>query len=842
MPTDRNAPRTTRTPITVLSAFAAAAAGFGGAGAHADHGERYRMPSREIVRILDAEPLPLVRINPTGTHMLLLRRENLPPVAELAQPMLRLAGQRINPDLNAPHGPRSIVGITIAEIESGREIDVDLPADVGVSMRGWSPSGDSFIFTVTDAMGVALWIGDVRSGQARPLTPPNVNALGPGASFSPDGSEVLVALIPADRAPAPIREVAPTGPNVLENRGGSAAPVRTFQDLLQDAHDEALFEHHFTSQLQLVSVDPNRPAMRELGTPAIFGGVDFSPTGKYVLVSRIEKPFSRQVTMWGFGRAVEVWERTEERDGVRVHELVRLPIADRVPIGGVLTEPRSHQWRDTVGRDELLWVEALDDGDPRKEVEHRDRVMHVAAPFDGEPREVLRVAGRFSGVTWIGDGDLALVRDYERQTRWSITTLVDFADPSMEPRTIFSRNAQDQYADRGSPVTTMNDAGRNVARFTDGSLYLTGLGATPEGNRPFIDRFDLTTLESERLWQNLDESYERVVDLIGADEATIITRRETPVEPPNYFLRRIGDGAPDDAAKPLTTFPHPAPQLRDVRRELVRYTRDDGVELTAMLYLPPDHRDGDRRPLVVWAYPREFNDADTAGQTSGSPYEFTMFGGSSHLFMLLEGYAILDRAAMPVVGSDPDTVNDTFIEQIVASARAAIDFADRIGVADRDRVGVGGHSYGAFMTANLLAHSDLFRAGIARSGAYNRTLTPFGFQAERRTLWEAPDVYASISPFMHADKIDEPVLIIHGEIDNNSGTFPIQSERLYHAVVGHGGTARLVMLPHESHGYRARESVLHVLAEMIDWFNEFVRDASPGTGTRAAIDSDASTP
>jgi len=837
MSADRHAnrPSSRRTSPSITLIAATAIAGI----AAADQGARYRTPSPEIVRILDAEPLPSVGVSPNGTHMLLLRRENLPPIRELAQPMLRLAGQRINPDLNAPHGPRATVGITIVEIDTGAEVAVDLPADVGISMRGWSPSGDAFIFTVTDADGVALWIADVRSGDARPLTRANVNALGPGATFMPDGRHVLVALIPERRGAGPTRAPAPTGPNVLENRGGRPAPVRTFQDLLQDDHDEALFAHHFTSQLALVATDAAEREIRTVGEPAIYASIDPSPTGEHLLVSRIETPYSRQVTMWGFGRAVEVWSR----EGKLVRELAMLPIADRVPIGGVLTEPRSHQWRDTVGTDEILWVEALDDGDPRKTVEHRDRVMLATAPFDGEPREIVRTAGRFGGVTWIADTGLVLVRDYERNTRWSITTLVDVDDPSSAPREIFSRNAQDQYADRGSPELTRNAAGRSVARHLDGSLFLSGLGATPDGNRPFLDRFDLATRESVRLWQNLDESYERVVDLLVDDGTVIVTRRETPVEPPNYFIRRqspttdaaLGKFDSSWSAEPLTTFPHPAPQLRDVRREMVRYPREDGVEMTAMLYLPPgydpDAEDRERLPLVVWAYPREFNDADTAGQVSGSPYEFTMFGGSSHLFMLLEGYAVMDRTAMPVVGSDPDTVNDTFIEQIVASAKAAIDFADERGVGDRTRVGVGGHSYGAFMTANLLAHSDLFNAGIARSGAYNRTLTPFGFQAERRTLWEARDVYAEISPFMHADRIDDPILIIHGEIDNNSGTFPVQSERLYHAIVGHGGTARLVMLPHESHGYRARESVLHVLAEMIDWFNEFVRDASPGTRT-----------
>jgi dipeptidyl aminopeptidase/acylaminoacyl peptidase len=274
----------------------------------------------------------------------------------------------------------------------------------------------------------------------------------------------------------------------------------------------------------------------------------------------------------------------------------------------------------------------------------------------------------------------------------------------------------------------------------------------------------------------------------------------------------------------LTDFKDPTPQIRGIKKQIVKYQRKDGVPLSATLYLPENYVEGTRLPLLVWAYPLEFNDASTAGQVSANPSEFTRISGLSHLTLLTQGYAIMDDATMPVIG-DPETMNDTFIEQIVDAAQAAIDKAVEMGVADGSRVGVGGHSYGAFMTANLLAHSNLFRAGIARSGAYNRTLTPFGFQSERRPLWEAKDVYANVSPFMYADKIKTPILFVHGENDNNPGTFPIQSQRMFQAVKGNGGTTRLVMLPYESHGYRARQSVLHTQFEMIQWLNRFVRDA-----------------
>ncbi|MEM9413436.1 MAG: prolyl oligopeptidase family serine peptidase, partial [Planctomycetota bacterium] len=354
-------------------------------------------------------------------------------------------------------------------------------------------------------------------------------------------------------------------------------------------------------------------------------------------------------------------------------------------------------------------------------------------------------------------------------------------------------------------------------------VYRISAGASPDGDRPFIDRQNIQTMETERLWRCGEGELESVVTIAShqaGELPKIITRRQSKTDPPNYYLKNLNDGS--EVA--LTHFSDPTPQIRGITKQLVTYERSDGVPLSANLYLPADYKEGTRLPLIVWAYPREFNDVKTAGQVSGSEDTFTQIRGISHLSFLTQGYAIMDAATMPVIG-DPETMNDTFIDQIVDAAKAAIDKAVEMGVADRDRVGVGGHSYGAFMTANLLAHCDLFKAGIARSGAYNRTLTPFGFQSERRSLWDAKSIYYSISPFLHANKINEPILLIHGEEDNNSGTFPMQSKRMYQAIKGNGGTVRLVMLPEESHGYRARESVLHTQSEMIAWFDRFVKNA-----------------
>lgn len=783
--------------------------------------EPYRLPPPEVVRILDAAPLPMVSISPSRATLLMLERENLPPISEMAQPMLRLAGVRINPDTNATHGPRTIVGLYFKDIDTGRETRVRLPEGVGVGAPRWSPDGRMILFTLTFDDRVELWTADVATGSARQtLGAPLNTLLGGSPRWMPDGRTILCQIIPEDRGAPPKAPRVPIGPTVQETTG-RAGPVRTFQDLLTNAHDEALFDYYFASQIVLV--DSAGGALRTVGPAAVYSGVDPSPTGTRLLVTRIERPYSYLHPYYAFPETTEVWAA----DGTVERVVSRQPLRDNIPIQGVQTGSRSIGWRGVEGVDQLVWAEALDGGDPRVKIAQRDKVMLHAAPFNDEPRELLRTEHRFTGLSYSERPGVTMASEYDRDKRWSRTWIVDVDKPGAEPRLLWDRSVQDRYNNPGSPVTVTTPSGRSVVMIRDGAALLTGAGASPEGDRPFIDRLDLATLETTRLWRNAGERYESVSEALSDDGSRILIRRESPADPPNYFVVDLATGA----ERKITDFADPAPELRDIRKEIVTYPRADGVELSATLYLPPGYTEGTRLPLVVWAYPTEFVDPATASQVSGSPWRFTLIGGSSHLFFLTQGYAIMDGAAMPVVG-DPETVNDTFVEQIVSSAQAAIDKAVEMGVADRDRVGVGGHSYGAFMTANLLAHSDIFRAGIARSGAYNRTLTPFGFQSERRTFWEAPEVYINLSPFTHAHKIDEPILLIHGEVDNNSGTFPMQSERLYHAVQGHGGAARLVMLPHESHGYRARESVLHTLAEMIEWFDVHVKNASGSSARR----------
>ena len=781
--------------------------------------ETYRKPPAEVVKLVEAPAFPGVSIDPSRRVMLLLDRETLPPIADLAAPMLRLAGYRINPDANAPHGPRAFTGMTFKRIADGKETRVALPAGANIGSPVWSPDGSRVAFTITTDTGVELWLADADSGAVKQLIGPSLNtALGRAVFWMPDGKRLLVQVVPEGRGKPPEPPRAPTGPVTQETRG-KVAPVRTFQDLLKSPHDEALFTHYATSQLCLL--DTSTGARTNLGAPAVFAAVDPAPSGSVILVSRIVKPYSYLVTAGSFPEVVELWDLS----GAVVREIAKVPLREEIPIEGVQTGPRGFRWRSSDGPDALFWAEALDGGDPKKKTPQRDKIMLLAAPFRGDAAEVTRTEHRYVGMQSLETGGVML-SEYDRDKRWSRTWLLDADKPAEKPRLVFDRSINDRYNDPGQPVTTTTRAGRSVVLVRDNAVYLTGQGATKDGDLPFLSRMDLATLERKELWRCAEGVYETVIDVLDPAGTKVLTSAESLNDAPNYFIRDVASGARTQ----VTRFPDPQPELRGVRKELVKYKRADGVDLSAVLYVPANRKEGERLPLIVWAYPQEFNDASTAGQVSGSPWRFTRITGYSHLFLLTQGYAIMDDAAMPVVG-EPETANDTFVEQIVGAAKAAIDKAAEMGVADPTRVGVGGHSYGAFMTANLLAHCDLFKAGVARSGAYNRTLTPFGFQAERRTFWEAPQIYMNLSPFTHASKIKTPLLMIHGEIDNNPGTFPMQSERLYAAIKGHGGTARLVMLPFESHGYRAKESVLHTLAEMIDWFDEHVKGKE---GTPAA--------
>ncbi len=773
--------------------------------------EPYKLPPKEVVDIVDAPPLPRASINPTGDLMLLSESESMPSIAYMSQPLLRLAGVRITPKYNSRQQTSFTTGLTIKSIKDGKETRIALPKGAKVGSPRWSIDGKWLAFPLLKDTGFELWIADVKTGKTKALTGPILNStVNSGFTWLP-GNKLLVYAILEDRGNPPKKSEVPVGPNIQETTGRYAA-VRTYQDLLQTSYDAKLFKYYATSQIY--EIDIASGSRKKIGKPGFFLYADPSPDGKLLLVRRVKEPYSFSVTYRSFPSSLEIWDR----DGNLVHLFADLPLADEVPIRGVSMGPRSVDWR-ALKPATLIWVEALDEGNPEKQVAHRDKLMTLSPPFTSTPKEIMKIKHRYGGISWLQPAGQAFLTESDWKRRWRTTYLVNVDDPSQAPKKVFDISTQDSYNNPGRPLFTTTPNGERVILQDKDWIYLTGSGASPRGDMPFLDRTNFKTMEKKRLFQCSEGSYESFVDFVGKSRDQIITRYESKTEPPNYYLYNLKK----KKRQPITAFKDPAPQLTGMKKQLIKYKRADGVDLSGTLYLPPGYKEGERLPCVIWAYPREYQDRRVAGQIRGSQHRFTFFRGTSQLFFVTQGYALLDGAQMPVIG-DPKTMNDTFVEQIVGSLKAAIDKLDSMGIIDPKRVGTGGHSYGAFMTANLLAHCDLLAAGVARSGAYNRTLTPFGFQSERRTFWQAPDTYFNVSPFMHAHKINEPILLIHGEADNNSGTFPIQSRRLYHALKGHGAIARLVMLPKESHGYRARESVLHVLAEMFEWFDKYVKN------------------
>jgi dipeptidyl aminopeptidase/acylaminoacyl peptidase len=794
---------------------------------------KYVLPPKAIVDVFDAEFLPQTQLSPNRQLVALTKARAYPTITELSQPMLRLAGARVNPKTNGPHRASGLPGtgiyaITLKKVADGAEVNVTMPPQARVSNVKFSPDGSRLAFLNTKDAAIELWIADGITGAAKAVVSgtDRINATtGDPCDWLQDNVTMVCELVPASRGAAPAEPPVPAGPNVHENYG-KAAPAPTYEDLLVTAHDDALFEYYFTSQL--AAINTSTGAKTTVGKPAILSTVTPSPNGQFVLVSKVKRPFSHTIPMNGFPQDVEIWSRAGELSKT----VANLASREGTPLTGVEPGPRSYQWRADQPAT-ILWVEALDGGDLKNKVPFRDKVVALTAPFSGQPAEIAKTEWRYGGLAYTDKG-IGLLTENERATRMTRTWILE---PGAAPRKVWERKQDAAYSNPGTPVARRDSGGRGGGRGGAGTspviqngdyIYLAGDGASPEGDRPFLDRLNVKTLKSERLFRSSAESLESFVAPLNDEMTKFLTRYETQKEAPNYFTRDVGA----DAKRAVTQFKDPQPQVREILRQYVTYKRNDGVTLSGTLYLPPGYKQGTKLPVIMWAYPREFGDADSASQVTGSPNSFTVMRGGSHMFLLLSGYAIFDNPTMPIIGPG-ETANDTYVEQLVASAQAAVDKVVEMGVADRERIGVGGHSYGGFMTANLLAHSRLFRAGFAESGAYNRSLTPWGFQAERRSFWEAPDIYTKMSPFWFAHQIKDPILLMHGEVDDNTGTFPIQSERLYAALKGHGATVRYVTLPNEAHGYAARETLLHVLAERLNWFDKYVKNA----GARSTTDA-----
>ncbi len=779
----------------------------------------YQKPPKEILDIVDVKLPPTFFMDEEERYMILRSRENYKTIEQLSQREMRLGGLRINPKTNIGSRMTYYNDLKVKDLSKPNAMAIDvkgMPDDPQLAYFSWSPDQSKMAMTHTSEEGVEIWVLDLKTASMKKLTEANVNAnLRDPINWFEDGKSLLVKTLPLERKGLIDTESkVPTGPTISIS-DGQKAQNRTYQDLLQSPNDEFNFEQLALSEIQRVSLD----GKKEKWLPtAMYYGISFSPDGNYIMVSTIERPFSYLVPYYRFPVTTKVYDQNANE----VATLAEHPLIEVLPKGFMAVKKgrRDISWRDDKPST-VTFAIALDDGDPEKEVEFRDEVFELDAPYSGEPRSLIKTLNRFEYIDY-GNDKVAIAHDFWWNNRNVKSYLFNPSDPKQEPKIIFDRNYQDNYSDPGNFVSKKNSMGSWVLALENNQAFLIGAGHTPEGQFPFLDAFDLKTLKTDRLYtSNMEGKLESLRDYKPKDKRLLV-KIESPNEYPNYYFRTIGS----DKLTPITNNENPFKGLQSAHKEVITYKRADGLELTGTLYLPVgyDIEKKEKLPMILWAYPREFKDKNSASQKTQNPNQFTYPSAYSPILWLSKGYVVLDRAAFPIVGEGEEEPNDTFREQLVANAKAAIDAVDALGYIDPERVAVGGHSYGAFMVANLLSHSDLFAAGIARSGAYNRTLTPFGFQSEERNYWEAPEVYYTMSPFMHADKMKSPLLLIHGEADNNSGTYPLQSKRYFNALKGLGATARLVMLPKESHGYRAKESILHMLYEQDWWLDKYVKN------------------
>jgi len=796
----------------------------------------YDQPPKDILAVMRAPPPPSFMLSPTRDAMLLVTWQDYPPMSRVATPFLRLAGVRVEPGNHSKHDTPGGYGITacatnfeLVRVPDGARVPVSLPAGCPGVPR-WSADGKRFAFENLATESVELWLGDAATGAVHRVPGVRLNPmLGSELQWMPDQASLLVKLVPAGIGAPPPEPVEPPGPSIQESSGESGqSSTYENRDTLANRHDEDLFDYYASTQLAFVDAASGK--ITPAGKPGIYEALQPAPGGKHLLVTAIHKPYSYVTTYDRFPKRIELWDVAERaRPGTRT--LFDLPLTDRVPIHGVPTGPRDFSWRPTAPAT-LLWSEALDGGDWNVQVPKRDKVMMQSAPFTAPATEIARTTQRFDGYYWTERADLALLGEYDENKHWYQVFVVNVDDPAQAPKLLWDLSTDEHYADPGNPVFRTLPNGVRLVQLQGDSIFLSGAGSSPDGDRPFLDRLDLQSRKSERLFRSDKDAYEAFMGFIPGSTQDFLTSRQSVMDPPNVFLHKLGAAAAAPAGEAafatasvaVTHVPDPTPQVRAIKKRLVKYKRADGLDLSFTLFTPPGYKEGTRVPTILYAYPLDYADPSTAGQVTGSQQTFTRL--YQYKLLLLAGYAIIDGASFPIIG-DPKKAYDDYLPQLVADAKAAVDEAVRQGVADPQRIGVTGHSHGALMTVNLLAHSELFRAGVATSGSYNKTLTPFGFQNERRSVWEAPEVYTKVSPFFSADKLKQPLLIMHGADDANPGTTPLQASKLFEAVRGNGGITRLVLLPHEPHWYTARESNEQEVYEMLRWFDKYVKDAKP---------------
>jgi len=813
----------------------------------------YEEPSDVLKRLFLPPKDPSLTLSSDYQWLVLTQEPPLPSISLLAKPEEKLAGIRFDPKLLSPSRLDYATSLALQHMVTGDVQKMDLPEDSeGIRYIRFHPSRPTFVFAskVKNEPLLELYKCELVENLWRmkkiPLGCRRMNFVsGCAYQFTAHGGRLLVKTVPANWPDEPPKEPVSVGPSVqVVAKGAADAPGRTYQDLLKNKYDEAKLRHYLTTELLRIDIESlDVKTVGQSGGGRLVRSIQCSPCSRFLLVA-LTTTFSYSVPISRFGRAVRVWDLDSDGDV----EVASVPVDDEIPLGydTCSRHPRSFQFHPCEDHT-IIHALAADGG------------KSLADPFEGGERDALyvqtlddRTLTLENPIKWVGlewryndleftESGIAMIDEYRWNDRMQRKWMLDDKKES-KTRLLWERSWENRYDSPGEPLTRRGKGGKYlIVQPTPTSIYLSGSGASPNGDRPFLDQLDFAAedIKTTRLWRcaaplegELDAAkevggvlpsvrrdvYESLVCLLY-DNETIMFSREGKIKPRNYFLTKLQDESKSEIQ--VTDVAHPQPDLLAITKELVQYKREDGVDLTADLYLPANY-DGTPCPTLFWAYPREFKNAKAAGQLQGSKHRFVSAHWASPVHWAAKGWVIMDDFSLPVIGEGDVRPNDTFIEQIVSGAKAAVDYVTSRGVCDPKRCAVGGHSYGSFMTAHLLSHTSLFAAGIGRSGAFNRTLTPMSFQSEDRSIWEAQDTYITMSPLMHVKKysLQECVgklLLIHGEADENSGTYPMQSERYFAALKAFGIESRLVILPHERHSYRAKESILHMAWEQEEW-------------------------
>lgn len=784
----------------------------------------YQLPTKPLQDVVEQSKKVSTRLSDDGQWLAVLTPITHQSIQTLARKERKLAGLRLSPEQLIPSRIKSrYMSIELINLHPANVTDkpknITLPQDIELTNVQFSPNSRFLSFIGLSGSGADLYLYEIATQLTTKLNPKRLNA-SLGLSYKwLNSSKGVITNLAIEAEPLGLPQN--ISPNVSETLG-KKAPRRTYQDLLKNAHDEAEFSALTTSQLSLISLDGS---ITKIGQPAINLSYRLSPDDRYILVKRISAPFSYMVKYYDFAQTLEVFHTT----GNKLSTLAHLESGEYRPPGSdsVRKGPRMVHWRSDKPST-LAYVKALDEGDSRTDVANRDQLLQLDAPFNRPPTALVKTPWRISKVSW-GEQNKALITERNSNKKQMRVSFLNTQKQIGEPLSLWYQKAiRDTYNDPGSlyrkPLSQDGNSLGRVFHIKDSTLLHYGLGASPQGYQPFLKSFTLPQGDdksdikrSHTLWSSSDKRLETVRYVIKLNPLTLVINRQSSGTPSHLVWLNVTSGK----ERVLYQKQLSLPAFKGMSRQLVTYKRNDGLPLSGILYLPSGYKKEDGPlPVLMWAYPREYKNAEVASQVNYSANQYTQISAKGPVPFVANGFAIFDRVAMPIIGKGQDKPNDSFRTQLINNATAAIDTLVEMGVADRERVAIGGHSYGAFMVANLLAHSDLFAAGIARSGAYNRTLTPFGFQHEKRNFWEAPSLYQQISPFTHADKIDEPLLLMHGEMDANSGTYPMQSARLYKAIRGLGGQTRLVTFPFESHSYKAKESILHMLWEQESWLKQ----------------------